>query len=56
MEKYLKEFANSILSLHRYSKRSIAIITDVALCILCTWLAFILRLEQLILFAVFHEL
>ncbi len=54
MEKYLKEFANSILSLHRYSKRSIAIITDIALCVLCTWLAFILRLEQLILFKNFN--
>ena len=40
----------SILSLHIYSKRAIAIITDVSFCILCIWLALILRLEELILF------
>ena len=51
---YMKEFSNSILSLHRYSKRAIAIITDTALCILCTWIAFTLRLEEFILFK--HQL
>ena len=50
----MKEFSNSILSLPRYSKQSIAIITDASLCILCTWLAFILRLEELILFREFN--
>jgi FlaA1/EpsC-like NDP-sugar epimerase len=50
----MKEFSNSILSLHRYSKRAIAIITDISLCILCTWLAFTLRLEELILFKDFN--
>ena len=43
-------FLESILSLNRYSKRTIAIITDACLCILCTWLAFIIRLEELIFF------
>jgi FlaA1/EpsC-like NDP-sugar epimerase len=49
MNKYLEESSNNIISLHRYSKRTIAIITDMALCILCTWLAFVLRLEQIVL-------
>ena len=44
------DFSNNILSLHRYSKRLIAIIIDIGLCILCTWLAYTLRLEELILF------
>ena len=54
MKNYMKEFSNSILSLHRYSKRTIAIITDTALCILCTWIAFTLRLEEFILFKDFN--
>lgn len=54
MSNYIKEFSNSILSLHRYSKRTIAIITDVGLGILCTWLAFALRLEEFILFKDFN--
>ena len=50
----IKELSVSILSLHRYSKRVIAIMTDIGLCILCTWLAFTLRLEELILFKNFN--
>jgi FlaA1/EpsC-like NDP-sugar epimerase len=37
-----------IIDLPRYTKRIIAIIIDAGLCILCTWFAFYLRLEQLI--------
>ena len=48
MSNYNKEFLGNISSLNRFSKRTIAILTDVALCILCTWLAFIIRLEELI--------
>ena len=33
----------------RFTKRLIAIITDTSLCFLCTWLAFSLRFEELIL-------
>ncbi len=40
---------NSILSFPRYSKQTIAMFTDVVLCILCTWLAFAIRLEEFIL-------
>ncbi len=46
----MKEFTKSILSLPRYSKITIAIITDICLCIFCTWLAFVIRLEEIILF------
>ena len=48
------EIVKNLSSLHRYSKRSIAIITDVGLCVMCTWLAFGLRLEELILFKDFN--
>ena len=40
----------NILSLHRYTKRIIAITTDTCLSFLCTWLAFTFRLEDFILF------
>ena len=40
--------SKNIINLPRYAKRIIAIITDVGLCILCTWLAFYLRLEKFI--------
>ena len=50
MSHFLKEFSNNIFSLHRYSKRIIAIIMDIALCVLCTWLAYFIRLEEIILF------
>ena len=54
MNNYISEFSEKILSLHRYTKRTIAIVTDVGLCILSTWLAFTLRLEELILFKDFN--
>ena len=50
MNNFIHEISNSITLLHRYSKQAIAITIDISLCILCTWLAFILRLEELILF------
>jgi len=54
MRNYMKEVSKSILSLDRYSKRIIAMIIDLALCIFCTWLAFFIRLEELILFKDFN--
>ena len=54
MNNFLREFSHIISSLHRYSKQAIAIITDIALCVLCTWLALSLRLEELILFKDFN--
>ncbi len=46
----MQEFSNTILSLPRYVKQFLAVITDITLCILCTWLAYVLRLEEFILF------
>jgi len=51
---FIKKFSNSIFSLHRYVKRAIAMTTDAILCVLCVWLAFTLRLEELILFKDFN--
>jgi len=48
MNKYFKDLFNSFLSIPRYAKKTIAIIVDIGLCILCTWLAFYLRLEEFI--------
>ena len=46
----LTEASKNIISLPRYAKRIIALIIDLGLCVLCTWLAFYLRLEQFIKF------
>ena len=56
MQNYIKEISNSFLSLNRYSKRIIVILIDISLCFFCTWFAFILRLEELILFKNFNLL
>ena len=44
----LSNASKDIINLPRYTKKIIAIITDIGLCILCTWLAFYLRLEEFI--------
>ena len=44
----LTDASKNIINLPRYAKIIIAIIVDTGLCILCTWLAFYLRLEQFI--------
>ena len=49
-----KNLFENIFHLNRYSKRAIALLTDAGLCILCTWLAFTLRLEEIILFKNFN--
>ncbi len=54
MSRIIIETTRYLFSLHRYSKRGIAIITDIGLCILCTWLAFVLRLDELILLKDFN--
>ena len=41
--------AKSILNLPRFAKQIVAIIVDLSLCVLCTWFAFYLRLDQFIL-------
>ena len=50
MNKYIKETSFNLSSLNKYSKRIIAIILDSSLCVLCTWFAFFIRLEEIILF------
>ena len=44
-----KVISKNIISLNRYTKRAIAFLTDIILCIFTVWLAFFLRLEELIL-------
>ncbi|MDB2698176.1 polysaccharide biosynthesis protein [Candidatus Pelagibacter bacterium] len=44
----LKHLSNNIINLPRYTKRIIAILIDVGLCIFCTWIAFYLRLEEFV--------
>ncbi len=44
----LKDLSNNIINLPRYTKRVIAILIDIGLCIFCTWLAFYLRLEEFV--------
>jgi FlaA1/EpsC-like NDP-sugar epimerase len=44
----LRNIFNKLINLPRYAKRIVAIIIDIGLCIICTWFAFYLRLEQFI--------
>jgi FlaA1/EpsC-like NDP-sugar epimerase len=44
----LSEASKNIINLPRYAKRIIALIIDIGLCVLCTWIAFYLRLEEFI--------
>ena len=48
MLKKIYSARKSILNLPRFTKRTIVIIVDLCLCVLCTWFAFYLRLDQLI--------
>jgi FlaA1/EpsC-like NDP-sugar epimerase len=45
----IHKVAKSILNLPRFAKNIVAIIVDLSLCVLCTWFAFYLRLDQLFL-------
>jgi FlaA1/EpsC-like NDP-sugar epimerase len=49
MNKYTKEISFYLSSLNKNYKKTITIISDTALCIISTWLAFFIRLEQIIL-------
>ena len=44
----LTELSKNIINFPRYTKRIIAILIDIGLCIFCTWLAFFLRLEEFV--------
>ena len=50
MMNFNKELLKNIIKLNRYSKRLIAISFDISFCIICTWIALFLRLEDLNLF------
>ena len=55
MKNSIKEISNNLTSLHRNIKRMLALTTDISLCIICTWLAFYLRLEELTLVSKFFS-
>ena len=44
----ITDLSKNIISFPRYTKRIIAILIDIGLCIFCTWIAFYLRLEEFI--------
>ena len=44
-----KKFSEKIFSLNRYSKKGMAIFSDIFLCVFTLWLAFYLRLEEFVL-------
>ena len=44
-------FINQVLNLPRYAKNIIVIAVDLSLCIICTWLAFYLRLDEFVEFS-----
>tara|TARA_B000000475_G_scaffold270305_1_gene265701 strand:- start:1230 stop:3206 length:1977 start_codon:yes stop_codon:yes gene_type:complete len=44
----LTEVSKNIINLPRYTKRIIAILLDIGLCAFCTWIAFLLRLEEFV--------
>ena len=50
MEIYNYQLSRNIFSLNRYTKKSLAILTDIFLCILSFWLAIYLRTEEFIYF------
>ena len=50
----MNNLSKNLLSIPRYFKQAIVIINDIVICILCTWLAFSLILEEFILFNEFN--
>ena len=44
----LTKLSENIINLPRYTKRIIVILIDLGLCIICTWAAFYLRLEEFV--------
>ena len=49
MNLFNKDISKYLFGLDRYTKRAMAIITDVLLCVIAVWLAFFIRLEEFIL-------
>ncbi len=50
----IKDISLNLTRLNKYSKRIVAIFIDITLCILSTWFAFVLRLDQFILLKDFN--
>ncbi len=48
MKNYIKEVLDSVVFLPRYLKKTLVVFIDICLCIFCTWLAFLIRLDELI--------
>ena len=48
MNLFNKDISKQLFSLDRYTKKTIAIIADVILCVFAVWLAFYIRLEEFI--------
>ena len=55
MKIYNYHLSRNIFSLNRYTKKSLAILTDILLCVLCLWFAIYLRTEEFIYFKDYHE-
>ena len=49
MNIFNKDISKYLFGLDRHTKKTIAIIIDVLLCVIAVWLAFFIRLEELIL-------
>jgi FlaA1/EpsC-like NDP-sugar epimerase len=49
MNLFNKNISKQLFGLDRYTKRAIAITADILICVLAVWLAFFIRLEELIL-------
>jgi FlaA1/EpsC-like NDP-sugar epimerase len=49
MNLFNKNISKQLFGLDRYAKRTIAITADILICVLAVWLAFFIRLEELIL-------
>ena len=41
----LTEISKNVINLNRYTKRIIAILIDIGLCIFCTWTAFFFKVR-----------
>ena len=54
MKIHSKKFSDNILPINYYLRRLVIIMTDLFLCMICTWFAFYLRLEEFILLKDFN--
>ena len=50
----MKKFLNILISLHPYLKKTVTIMLDITLCFVCTWLSFLIKLDEPIAFQDFN--